>query len=189
MVSLHVLAFFWVRRRLDFLFMLACGVVRCFSLSIGELVYYKLLKNLQLFHTRDSPFYSECKDNKFSSNTNHISAEKWGSKIISYFPWLFQKITCTFAQSNNCRTLNPHNYGRITKLTKEECLRSQIVTLNEAQGKHLKYMPYAFTMLGTAMHSCPTRRYQYSPCRTASQAIWYEDSQAYRLHTTRRRWR
>ena len=42
MVSLHVLAFFWVRRRLDFLFMLACGVVRCFSLSIGELVYYKL---------------------------------------------------------------------------------------------------------------------------------------------------
>ena len=42
MVSLHVLAFFWVRRRLDLLFMLACGVVRCFSLSIGELVYYKL---------------------------------------------------------------------------------------------------------------------------------------------------
>ena len=32
------------------------------------------------------------------------------------------------------------------QLTKEECLRSQIVTLNEAQGKHLKYMPYAFTM-------------------------------------------
>ena len=27
--------------------------------------------------------------------------------------------------------------------SKEECLRSQIVTLNEAQGKHLKYMPYA----------------------------------------------
>ncbi len=25
------------------------------------------------------------------------------------------------------------------QLTKEECLRSQIVTLNEAQGKHLKY--------------------------------------------------
>jgi len=29
------------------------------------------------------------------------------------------------------------------QLTKEECLRSQIVTLNEAQGRHLKYMPYA----------------------------------------------
>ena len=31
------------------------------------------------------------------------------------------------------------------QLTKEECLRSQIVTLNEGRGKHLKYMPYAFT--------------------------------------------
>ena len=27
------------------------------------------------------------------------------------------------------------------KLTKEECLRSQIVTLNESRGKHLKYLP------------------------------------------------
>ena len=43
------------------------------------------------------------------------------------------------------------------QLTKEECLRSQIVTLNEAQGKHLKYMPYAFTMLGTAMLSSVLR--------------------------------
>lgn len=39
------------------------------------------------------------------------------------------------------------------QLTKEECLRSQIVTLNEGQGKHLKYMPYAFTELGVAMLS------------------------------------
>ena len=45
----------------------------------------------------------------------------------------------------------------VTQLTKEECLRSQIVTLNEAQGKHLKYMPYAFTMLGTAMLSSVLR--------------------------------
>ena len=43
------------------------------------------------------------------------------------------------------------------QLTKDECLRSQIVTLNEAQGKHLKYMPYAFTMLGTAMLSSVLR--------------------------------
>ena len=43
------------------------------------------------------------------------------------------------------------------QLTKEECLRSQIVTLKEAQGKHLKYMPYAFTMLGTAMLSSVLR--------------------------------
>ena len=39
------------------------------------------------------------------------------------------------------------------QLTKEECLRSQIVTLNEKQGKHLKYMPYAFTEQGVAMLS------------------------------------
>ena len=43
------------------------------------------------------------------------------------------------------------------QLTKEECLRSQIVTLNEAQGRHLKYMPYAFTMLGAAMLSSVLR--------------------------------
>ena len=36
--------------------------------------------------------FSECKDNKFSLKTKHISAEKWGSKIISFFPWSFQKI-------------------------------------------------------------------------------------------------
>ena len=43
------------------------------------------------------------------------------------------------------------------QLTRDECLRSQVVTLNEAQGKHLKYMPYAFTMLGTAMLSSVLR--------------------------------
>lgn len=39
------------------------------------------------------------------------------------------------------------------QLTKEDCLRSQIVTLNAAQGKHLKYMPFAFTENGVAMLS------------------------------------
>lgn len=39
------------------------------------------------------------------------------------------------------------------QLTKEECLRCQIVTLNERQGQHLKYMPYAFTENGIAMLS------------------------------------
>ena len=39
------------------------------------------------------------------------------------------------------------------QLSKEECLRSQIATLNEARGKHLKYMPYAFTENGIAMLS------------------------------------
>lgn len=39
------------------------------------------------------------------------------------------------------------------QLTKEECLRCQIVTLNEGQGHHLKYMPYAFTENGIAMLS------------------------------------
>ncbi len=39
------------------------------------------------------------------------------------------------------------------QLSKEECLRSQIATLNEARGKHLKYMPYVFTESGIAMLS------------------------------------
>jgi len=39
------------------------------------------------------------------------------------------------------------------RLTKEECLRSQIVILKEKPGKHLKYMPYAFTENGVAMLS------------------------------------
>ena len=39
------------------------------------------------------------------------------------------------------------------RLTKEECLRSQIATLNMEQGQHLKYMPYAFTESGVAMLS------------------------------------
>lgn len=43
------------------------------------------------------------------------------------------------------------------KLTKEECLRSQIVTLKVAQGQHLKYMPYAFTEMGVAMLSSVLR--------------------------------
>lgn len=38
-------------------------------------------------------------------------------------------------------------------LSKEECLRSQIATLNMERGKHLKYMPYAFTESGVAMLS------------------------------------
>lgn len=43
------------------------------------------------------------------------------------------------------------------ELTKEECLRSQIVILNAGQGKHLKYMPYAFSEMGVAMLSSMLR--------------------------------
>ena len=43
------------------------------------------------------------------------------------------------------------------RLTKEECLRSQIATLNMERGKHLKYMPYAFTESGVAMLSSVLR--------------------------------
>lgn len=32
------------------------------------------------------------------------------------------------------------------QLTMEECLRSQIATLNQAQGQHLKYLPYALQL-------------------------------------------
>ena len=43
------------------------------------------------------------------------------------------------------------------QLTKEECLRSQIVTLKEGRGHHLKYMPYVFTENGVAMLSSVLR--------------------------------
>lgn len=39
------------------------------------------------------------------------------------------------------------------ELTKEECLRSQIATLNAGRGQHLKYMPFVFTENGVAMLS------------------------------------
>ena len=54
------------------------------------------------------------------------------------------------------------NIGRFPEdfmfqLSKEDCLRSQIVTLNAARGKHLKYLPYAFTENGIAMLSSVLR--------------------------------
>ena len=39
------------------------------------------------------------------------------------------------------------------QLTKEDCLRCQIGTLNGKRGEHLKYMPYAFTENGIVMLS------------------------------------
>ncbi len=39
------------------------------------------------------------------------------------------------------------------QLTKEECSRSQFVTLNEGRGSNIKYFPYAFTEQGVAMLS------------------------------------
>ena len=43
------------------------------------------------------------------------------------------------------------------QLSKEECLRSQIATLNTTQGQHLKYLSYAFTENGIAMLSSVLR--------------------------------
>jgi hypothetical protein len=45
------------------------------------------------------------------------------------------------------------------QLTKDECLRSQIATLNEGRGQHLKYMPYVFTENGVAMLSSVITKY------------------------------
>ncbi len=39
------------------------------------------------------------------------------------------------------------------QLTREECSRSQIVTMNAGRGSNLKYLPYAFTENGVAMLS------------------------------------
>ena len=43
------------------------------------------------------------------------------------------------------------------QLAKDECLRSQIATLNEGRGQHLKYIPYVFTENGVAMLSSVLR--------------------------------
>ena len=39
------------------------------------------------------------------------------------------------------------------QLTSEECLRSQFATLEPKRGQHLKYLPYAFTENGIALHT------------------------------------
>lgn len=51
------------------------------------------------------------------------------------------------------RNINRFPEDFMFQLTHEECLRSQIVTLNMKQGHHLKYLPYAFTEQGVAMLS------------------------------------
>ena len=43
------------------------------------------------------------------------------------------------------------------QLTKDECSRSQIVTLNTGRGYNVKYLPYAFTEQGVAMLSSVLR--------------------------------
>lgn len=51
------------------------------------------------------------------------------------------------------RNINRFPEDFMFELNKEECLRSQIATLNPGRGKHLKYMPFAFTENGIAMLS------------------------------------
>ena len=43
------------------------------------------------------------------------------------------------------------------QLTKEECSKSQIATLNEGRGHNIKKLPYAFTENGVAMLSSVLR--------------------------------
>ncbi len=51
------------------------------------------------------------------------------------------------------RNINRFPKDFMFELTKEECLRSQIATLNGGRGQHLKYMPFVFTENGVAMLS------------------------------------
>jgi len=51
------------------------------------------------------------------------------------------------------RNMNRFPEDFMFELSKEECLRSQIATLNAGRGQHLKYMPFAFTENGVAMLS------------------------------------
>lgn len=51
------------------------------------------------------------------------------------------------------RNINRFPKDFMFELTKEECSRSQIATLNIARGKNIKYLPFAFTENGVAMLS------------------------------------
>lgn len=51
------------------------------------------------------------------------------------------------------RNINRFPDDFMFELTKDECLRSQIATLNAGRGQHLKYLPFAFTENGVAMLS------------------------------------
>lgn len=51
------------------------------------------------------------------------------------------------------RNMNRFPEDFMFELTKEDCLRSQIATLNAGRGQHLKYLPFAFTENGVAMLS------------------------------------
>ena len=63
------------------------------------------------------------------------------------------------------------------QLTPEECLRSQIVTLNTKQGQHLKYMPHAFTEQGVAISgNCGSVRQRTSAERTAETKDRIQDT-------------
>ena len=55
------------------------------------------------------------------------------------------------------RNLNRFPERFMFQLTKEECSRSQIVTLNEGRGYNIKYLPYAFTEQGVSMLSAVLR--------------------------------
>ena len=87
------------------------------------------------------------------------------SRNIERFPagFMFQLSASEFTDlKSQIATSNPDFMFR---LTKDECLRSQIATLNMERGKHLKYMPYAFTESGVAMLSGVSDR-----CRQVQQA-------------------
>ena len=58
------------------------------------------------------------------------------------------------------------------QVSKEECLRCQIVTLNEKQGHHLKYLPYAFTEDGiTEAKRFPKDEYLVYRVRTRTNEV------------------
>lgn len=55
------------------------------------------------------------------------------------------------------RNINRFPEDFMFELTKNDCLRSQIATLNTERGRHIKYMPFAFTEQGVAMLSSVLR--------------------------------
>ena len=74
---------------------------------------------------------------------------------ISHCQQLIDSVINLYIQKEQLILLDDE--GHPSLLTKDECLRSQIATLNEGRGQHLKYMPYVFTENGVAMLSSVLR--------------------------------
>jgi hypothetical protein len=79
------------------------------------------------------------------------------------------------------RNINRFPERFMFQLTKDECSRSQFVTMNTGRGYNIKYLPYAFTEQGVAMLSSVLRTVQKGAenGESAPFRIWHRPSRAF----------